>query len=129
MEGFSYGGIGYFVPHSICPDGYHCDPKQPVPFAGINNGKAKISLHLFGVYVVPEAKERFVAAWKASGKKLDMGASCVRFKKLEDVPLDVVGDVIASLPIDLFLDRYEASVPAKAKKKRTGRQALAGAGS
>jgi hypothetical protein len=121
-EGIQYGGIGYFVPHSICPDGYHCDAEQPVPFAGLANGKGKMSLHFFGIYVVTEAKEQLVESWKATGKKLDMGASCIRFKKIEDVPLQVVGDAIASMPVDLFLERYEEIVPAKAKKKRTGRR-------
>lgn len=117
-EGIQYGSIGWFVPHSVCAAGYHCDAKQPVPFAGLASGKAKISLHLFGMYVQPDKAARFVAAWKATGKKLDMGKSCVRFKKAEDVPLDVVGDLIASMPMQEFLDRYEASLPDKVKKKR-----------
>jgi hypothetical protein len=78
----------------------------------------KMSLHLFCVYVDPAAKERFVSGWKKSGHKLDMGASCVRFSKLEDVPLDVVGETIASIPVADFLARYEASVPQAARKKR-----------
>jgi hypothetical protein len=117
-EGMQYGGIGWYVPHSICPDGYHCDASQPVPMAGLVNGKAKISLHLFGAYVVPEVKERLVADWKATGKKLDMGASCVRFTRADAVPLHVVGEAIAALPLDVFLTRYEASLPEKVRKKR-----------
>lgn len=117
-EGIQYGGIGYFVPHSVCPAGYHCDPKQPVPFAGLVNGKAKISLHLFCLYTDPAAMGRFVDAWKATGKRLDMGKSCVRFRKIDDVPLDLVGEVIASVPVETFLDHYESALPEKVRKKR-----------
>jgi uncharacterized protein YdhG (YjbR/CyaY superfamily) len=122
-EGIQYGSIGYYVPHSICPEGYHCDAKQPVPFAGLANGKAKISLHMFGLYVNRPAVEAFATAWKAAGKKLDMGASCVRFKKLADVPLDVVAQTIASLPLDEFLANYEAGLNEKAKKQRAKQRA------
>ena len=111
--------IGYYVPHSICPDGYHTDPKQPVPFISLASKKSGMTLNFFGVYVDSVAKERFVSAWKKSGHKLDMGAACVRFKKLEDVPLDVVGDAVASLPVAAFLEKYEAIVPAKVAKKRS----------
>ena len=117
-EGVRHGMISYYVPHSICPDGYHCDPTQPVPFAALSAERKKMSLHLFCVYVDKAAKERFVSGWKASGHRLDMGASCVRFSKLEDVPLDVVGEVISSIPVVHFLERYEASVPPSARKRR-----------
>ncbi|MDA1267244.1 MAG: DUF1801 domain-containing protein [Planctomycetota bacterium] len=117
-EGIQYGMIGYFVPHSICPDGYHCDSKQPVPFVGLGNGKAKMSLHMFCLYVDPPAVERFAAAWKATGRKLDMGKSCVRFTKLADVALDVVGEAIAAAPVNRFLDVYEGALPEKIMKKR-----------
>ncbi|MEE2828892.1 MAG: DUF1801 domain-containing protein [Myxococcota bacterium] len=118
-EGIQHGIISYYVPHSICPDGYHSDPKQPVPFAGLSGKGKKISLHLFCLYVDPAAKERFVTAWKKGGRKLDMGASCVRFTKLEDVPLEVIGEAIASLPVADFLETYEATVPMSARKKRS----------
>jgi hypothetical protein len=118
QEGIQHGCISYFVPHSLCPDGYHCDPKQPVPFAGLSGTKAKLRLDMFCLYVDRAAKERFVTAWKKGGRKLDMGASCVRFKKLEDVDLDLVGQTIASIPVSDFLERYEAVVPAAARKKR-----------
>jgi hypothetical protein len=89
-----------------------------VPFAALSGERKKMSLHLFCVYVDPDAKERLVRDWTAAGHKLDMGASCVRFKKIEDVPLDVVGALIASLPVDHFLECYEASVPQSARSKR-----------
>jgi hypothetical protein len=111
-------GISWNVPHSICPDGYHCDASAPVPFAGLANNKAKASLHLFGIYVMGDVKERFVEAWQASGHKLDMGASCVRFTSAARVPLDVVTEAIAAMPVDAFLARYEASLPDKVRAKR-----------
>ncbi len=118
-EGIQYGAISYYVPHSICPDGYHCDPTQPVPFAGLSAHRKKMTLNLFCVYVDNAAKERLMTGWNESGHKLDMGASCVRFSKLEDVPLDVVGQVIRSIPVSDFLEHYEASVPQSARKKRS----------
>ena len=115
-EGIQYGMIGYFVPHSIYPNGYHCDPKQPLPFASIASQKNHMGLYLFCVYCDPQGKERFVREWKASGKKLDMGASCVRFKKLEDVPLDVLGAAIKRVPVKDFIAVYESMIPASKRK-------------
>jgi len=118
-EGIQYGAIGYYVPHSVCPDGYHTDPKQPVPFLSLASKKSGMTLNFFGLYCDEAAKERFSKAWTKSGHKLDMGAACVRFKKLEDVPLDVVAQTIAAIPVDEFLDNYESIVPEKAAKKRS----------
>src|SRR5262245_12097077 len=92
-EGMQYGMIGYYVPHRVFPAGYHCDPKQPLPFAGLASQKNHMSLHLMAVYLgcdgqgeTPNAKW-FREAWTKTGKKLDMGKACIRFKKLDDVPL------------------------------------------
>jgi len=93
--------IGYYVPHRIFPAGYHTDPSQPLPFASLASQKGHMALYLMGVYAggaeTGEAKW-FREAWARTGKKLDMGKSCVRFKKLEDVPLDVVGEAIRRVP-------------------------------
>jgi hypothetical protein len=107
QETMQYGMIGYSVPHSIYPAGYHCDPKQPLPFAGLASQKNHMALYLFCVYVDEGDAERFQAAWKKSGKKLDMGKSCVRFKKLEDVALDVIGDVVRRADVKRFIATYE----------------------
>lgn len=112
-ESMQYGAIGWFVPHSIHPAGYHCDPKQPVPFVGLASQKNHMALYLFCVYVEPGGADLFREAWKATGKKLDMGKSCVRFKKLADVPLDVVEATIRPITVEKFLGTYLASVPAK----------------
>lgn len=110
QETMQYGMIGYSVPHSIYPAGYHCDPKQPLPFAGLASQKNHMSLYLGCVYVDTETAEWFHKAYAASGKKLDMGKSCVRFKKLEDLPLDVVGNAIARVPVEKLIAMYELVV-------------------
>jgi hypothetical protein len=114
-EGMTYGMIGYFVPHEIYPDGYHCDPKQPVPFAGIAAQKNYLSLYLTSIYMNPKMSEWFVEAYEATGKKLDKGKSCVRAKRLEDLALDVIGQAIAKIPVKEFSAWYEASKPKKKK--------------
>src|SRR5690606_8428068 len=93
-EGMQYGMIGYFVPHSVYPPGYHCDPKQPLPFAGLASQKGHMSLYIGGAYMLPELETWFRKAWTADGRKLDMGRACGRFKKLDDVPLEVVGEAV-----------------------------------
>src|SRR5580692_11801463 len=86
-EGIQYGMIGYYVPHRVYAAGYHCDPKQPLPFAGLASQKNYMSLYLMCVYGSTEQSQRFQQAWAKTGKKLDMGKACIRFKKLEDLAL------------------------------------------
>lgn len=121
-EGIQYGMLGYFVPHSVYPDGYHCDPKQPLPFASIASQKNHMGIYLMCIYSSPEREKWFRKAWTATGKKLDMGKSCVRFKKLEDVPLDVVGEAIRRVPVKDYIAQYEAvlkTVGKRPAKKKT----------
>ncbi|MEY3231307.1 MAG: hypothetical protein RL689_1396 [Planctomycetota bacterium] len=115
-EGMQYGMIGYFIPHARYPAGYHCDPAQPLPFAGLASQKGHLSLYLMGCYAQGPWKDRFVKAWKASGKKLDMGAACVRFKSIDQVPLDVVADTIRDMTVDAYIAQYESAVRPAAKK-------------
>jgi hypothetical protein len=112
------GMIGWVVPHRLYPDGYHCNPDQPVPFAGLASQKNYMALYLMCVYGDAKHKRWFEKAWKASGKKLDMGKSCVRFKSIDDVPLDVVEEAVRRVPVDKFLAHYEASLPASARRKK-----------
>lgn len=114
-EGIQYRMLAWYLPHSRYPAGYHCDPKQPLPFASIASMKGGISLHLFCIYGNDGAVEQFQSEWRASGKKLDMGKACVRVKTLEDVPLDVLGRAIKRLTAKKFVEHYEASIPAAAK--------------
>ena len=114
-EGMQYGMIGYCVPHSLYPAGYHCDPKQPLPFASLASQKNHMSFSLMSVYLDPEEERWFKAAWQKSGKKLDMGKACVRFKRLEDVPLEVVGQAFARTSAAQYIQRYEAILAGRSK--------------
>ena len=127
-EGMSYGMIGYHVPHSIYPAGYHCDPKQPLPFAGLASQKNHMAFYLMCVYSEPDYEMWFREAWAKSGKKLDMGKSCIRFKKLEDVPLDVVGAAIKKTPVKKWIAIYEAAFKqpkGSAKRKAAAKKTTA----
>lgn len=118
-EGIQYKMIGWFVPHTVHPDGYHCDPKQPVPYASVANQKNSVSLYLFCMYVGTGRAEAFAERYRAwLGKKPDMGKSCVRFKKLADIPLELIAETIRSTPTGAFLAQYQATVPPSAKKTR-----------
>ena len=116
-EGMQYGMIGYFVLHKLFPAGYHCDPSQPLTFAALASQKNYMAIYLMTIYGHKETEEWFVKAYKASGKKLDMGKSCVRFKKLDDLPLDVIGQAIARVPVEKYIRAYQRARE-KAKKSR-----------
>jgi len=106
-EGMSYGMIGYFVPHRLYPKGYSCNPKLPLPFLNLGAQKNHLALHLMCCYSDPKLKAWFEQEWKDTGKKLDMGGGCVRFKTLEDVALEVIGKLVASLPVEEYIRRIE----------------------
>ncbi len=111
-EGMQYGMIGWYVPHRLFPAGYHCDPKQGVPFAGLASQKNYMSLYLMCIYGNPKHRKWFEGAWKKSGKKLNMGKSCVRFKSVDDLPLDVITEAVARIPVDTYIAEYEKAIPA-----------------
>jgi hypothetical protein len=105
-EGMTYGMIGYYVPHSLYPAGYHCDPKQPLPYINLASQKQHMSLYMMSLYL-GESTDSFVAAWAKTGKKLDMGKSCIRFKKVENLALDVIAEAIRSVPASTYIASYE----------------------
>lgn len=107
IELMQYGMIGYAVPHSVFPAGYHCDPKQPLCYAGLASQKGHMSLYLMCCYGHEPTMAWFQDAWKKSGKKLDMGKACIRFKKLDDVPLEVIGEVFRRTPAKAYIQQYE----------------------
>ncbi len=116
-EVMQYGMLSYVIPHSLYPAGYHCDPKQPIPFTALASQKNYLSLYLMGLYVDGDGADEsadakwFREAWEASGKKkLDMGKSCVRFRKLDDIPLDVIGETIRRMPTQRYLALYKQSL-------------------
>ena len=107
-EGMQYGMIGYFVPHRVFPAGYHCDPRQPLPFAALASQKNYMSVYLMSVYGESDEEKAFRAAWAKTGKKLDMGKCCVRFKKLEDLALDVIAEAIRRVPAKAYIAHYQS---------------------
>ena len=109
-EAMAYGMPGWVVPLSVYPDGYHCAKDTPLPFASLASQKNHMALYLFCVYSVPGEAERLAEEWKAAGKKLDMGKSCLRFKKLEDVPLDVIGKAVKRMTLKKFIAGYEGAL-------------------
>lgn len=122
-EGMQYGMIGYYVPHKVYPAGYHCDPKQPLPFACLASQKNYMSLYLGCVYSDSAQYQWFQKAWADAGKKLDMGKSCIRFKKLEDLPLEVVGEAIRRNPVKDYIKLYE-SVMKESRKRPAKKKAV-----
>lgn len=118
QEGIQYGFIGYFVPHDAYRYGYHCDPKQPLPLAHIAAQKNHMAVYLFCTYLDGDATAQFIRDWHATGKKLDMGKSCVRFKKLDDLALPVIGRAIARWPVAEFIAAYERGLSQSVLKKR-----------
>jgi hypothetical protein len=109
-EGMQYGMIGYYVPHRVYPAGYHCDPKEPLPFAGLASQKNHMSLYLMCIYGDSELSKWFREAWTKTGKKLDMGKSCVRFKRLDDLALDVIGEAIKRVQAKKYIEHCEAAI-------------------
>ncbi len=116
-EGMGYGMIGWVVPLERFPDTYN---GQPLPLAGLASQKRYMSLYLNTVYGDPETERWFRERYAASGKKLDMGKSCVRFRRLEDLPLDVIGETIARVPVDRYIERYAAARGSSRKTRATG---------
>ena len=109
----AWGMIAYEVPLSRCPETYN---GKPLCFAALAAQKNHYALYLMGVYMNPVLTKRLQEGFKRAGKTLDMGKSCVRFKSLDDLALDVLGDVVAAVPIDTFIDRYQAVHPPKRAK-------------
>ena len=124
QETMQYGMIGWSVPHDLYPSGYHCDPTQPLPFAALASQKQYVSLYLMSVYLGGDESEAgqqsgetdelrwFRDAWLKTGKKLDMGKSCVRIKRIEDVATEVVAEAISRVPVETYIARYEDAIPA-----------------
>ena len=118
-EGMQWGMPSYFVPLSAYPSGYNCQPDQPLPFVGFASQKNHMAFYGFCIYMDEELKNRFVEEWKNTGKKLDMGKSCVRFKKLEDVPLKVIGDAVKRVPMKKYIKQYEEQHQQTDGRKKT----------
>jgi hypothetical protein len=108
QEEMNYGMIGYVVPHKIYPAGYHCDPTLPLPFLALASQKNFIAIYHMGIYAQPKLLEWFQDEWRVhSTKKLDMGKSCIRIKKPEDVPLDLIGELVTKMTPQQWIGIYE----------------------
>jgi uncharacterized protein YdhG (YjbR/CyaY superfamily) len=129
-EGMGYGMMGWSVPHSRYPAGYHCNPKEPLPFAGLASQKNHMSLYLcLPSMGEPNAEadaeaDWFRAAWAKTGKKLDMGKGCIRFKKVEDLALEVIAELFRRMSVDKFVAQYEAARAAYKPKSRVEIQTM-----
>lgn len=110
-EALSYGFPGWVVPHSIYPGGYHCKPEEPLPFISIASQKNFIAVYHMGIYAMPEVMDWFVKEFpKHSSKKLDMGKSCMRFKKPEDIPFELIAELAKKITVDDWVGVYEANI-------------------
>ena len=113
-EGMNYNMIGFYIPHSVYPDGYHCDPKLPLPFMNLASQKNFVAVYHMGVYAKKELLDWFTSEYpKYSNRKLDMGKSCIRFKKMEDIPYKLIAELAAKMTVEEWIDIYEANVKKK----------------
>lgn len=110
-ETMGYGMLGYVVPHSIYPSGYHCDPKTPLPFISVASQKNFIAFYHMGIYADETLLNWFVAEYPKHCKtKLDMGKSCIRFKKMNDIPLELLGQLVAKMSVQDWISLYEKNL-------------------
>jgi Domain of unknown function (DU1801) len=110
-ECISYGMIGYVVPHTIYPKGYHCDTKLPLPFVAIASQKNFVALYHMGLYFDSEIYNWFVAEYpKHSKYKLDMGKSCIRFKKMDGIPLELIAQLLQKFSVENYISIYESNL-------------------
>lgn len=108
QEGMGYGMLGFVVPHALYPSGYHCDPKLPLPFVSIASQKNNISLYHMGIYADSELLEWFVNEYPKHCKtKLDMGKSCIRFKKMDQIPYALIGELMQKITVEKWIEMYE----------------------
>ncbi len=110
QECISYGMIGYVVPHSIYPKGYHCSPELPLPFMSFASQKNSINFYHMGLYANPELYDWFVAEYpKHSAQKLDIGKSCLRIKKPENIPFELIGELVKKITVSDWIALYESA--------------------
>jgi uncharacterized protein YdhG (YjbR/CyaY superfamily) len=110
-ETMNYGMIGYVVPHSVYPQGYHCDTSQPLPFINIASQKNYIALYHMGLYADPEVLDWFQKQYaQVSKTRLDMGKSCIRFKKPEQIPYELLGKLAGKMSVEQWINLYENSL-------------------
>ena len=110
-EVMGYGMMGYSVPHSVYPAGYHCNPKDPLPFAGMASQKNSINFYHMGIYADPKLLKWFMDEYANTGLgKLDMGKSCMRFKKPENIPYELIGELCSKITVEKWIEMYETNI-------------------
>ncbi|MFZ1785614.1 MAG: DUF1801 domain-containing protein [Ferruginibacter sp.] len=110
-ECMGYGMIAYVIPHSMYPAGYHCDPKVPVPFMNLASQKNFVAVYSMGLYADPKLLKWFTDEYaKAGVGKLDMGKSCIRFKKMDMIPVDLIGQLASKITPKQWLEFYEKAI-------------------
>ena len=110
-EGMGYGMMGYSVPHSKYPAGYHCDPKLPLPFISIASQKNFVAFYHMGIYIEKEILDWFTAEYTRRSKlKPDMGKSCIRFKKPEEIPFELIGELVQKTSVEKWIEIYESKI-------------------
>lgn len=110
-EGIQYGMIAYYVPHTIYPNGYHCTPSEPLPFMSFASQKNSINVYHMGVYSKKELYDWFVAQYpKHCKREPDMGKSCIRFKYLDDIPFELIGELASKITVDEWITYYEQTL-------------------
>ena len=113
-EVMSYGMIGYVVPHSLYPGGYHCSPELPLPFINIASQKNFVAFYHSGIYADNSLHDWFVSEYPKYVKtKLDMGKSCVRFKRVELIPYELLGDLCTKMTVDQWIELYESNIKSR----------------
>lgn len=109
-ETMNYGMLGYVVPHSVYPDGYHCDPKSPLPFMSLASQKNFVAVYSMVLYSRKDLMDWFTSEYTKRCKyKLDMGKSCIRFKRMNDIPFDLIGELTAKVSTEEWIDIYESA--------------------
>jgi len=110
-ETLGYGMLAYVIPHSIYPDGYHCDPKTPLPFMSVASQKNFVAVYHMGIYADKELFDWFVNEYpKYSNRKLDMGKSCIRFKNIEEIPYKLIGELASKMAPKKWIKIYETAI-------------------
>ncbi len=105
--------VGYFVPHRLYPAGHYCDPKEPLPYICLAAQKKYCSLYLSAQYTSSDENKCFQQAWKATGKKMNMGNPCVRFRNTDDLPLKIIAEAAERLSVDQYIDIYDSVIKPK----------------
>lgn len=110
-EVMSYGMLGYVVPHSIYPNGYHCSPQLPLPFINVASQENFIAVYHIGIYSNKNLLDWFVSEYpKHTKTKLDMGKSCLRFKKVDDIPFEFIGELATKMSVEDWISTYEKAL-------------------